>query len=531
MARFIELCGGEEIFALSSPNEKDNLSLMQVFNNCMAIKYIREMLSTNSAVKDRVEQDMQNEGYVGSAESFWIEKWLLNGEQDYPGYVVDEDPAAGKYDTLWINYWSATDGRNKKVLIPFLNDLTGLSLTADMPEDLLNRFYELLDRFYMDERTEQLENYDMVDRLRYYFAYFDVMNEGLWENEAFVDLIVQERFNVQSHAEWNGYDEAHKQMTAYWFFANYYAADMKFEKYYDTIHCPTHTNQDIQAKVGELFEAMTGVSAEDRLTTLVAALYKRSYETDSTSVVPGFEDLKIAGYFKATNNTSSLIVSDEILSYYKDAFAKEEELMHGGDKDYKQEIAEHEDGMWAFAIAPMPTDRAAVRRLMELHYEKGGADVDVKFSMHNAVMSTLGSFDDMIEVLAQVFLWVGLGFAVFSSFLLMNFISTSISYKKREIGILRAVGARSSDVFKIFFSESFIIAFINFVLAVAASLTTVILLNGYMRGEGINITLLNFGVRQVALMLGVSVLVALLASFLPVWRIAKKKPVDAIKDR
>jgi ABC-type lipoprotein release transport system permease subunit len=86
-------------------------------------------------------------------------------------------------------------------------------------------------------------------------------------------------------------------------------------------------------------------------------------------------------------------------------------------------------------------------------------------------------------------------------------------------------------VFKIFFSESFIIAFINFVLAVAASLTTVILLNGYMRGEGINITLLNFGVRQVALMLGVSVLVALLASFLPVWRIAKKKPVDAIKDR
>ena len=113
----------------------------------------------------------------------------------------------------------------------------------------------------------------------------------------------------------------------------------------------------------------------------------------------------------------------------------------------------------------------------------------------------------------------------------MNFISLSISYKKREIGILRAVGARSSDVFKIFFSEAFIIALINYVLAVVAAVTAIFFINRWMRGEGINVTLLNFGVRQLALMLLVSVLVAALASFLPVWRIARRKPIDAIKDR
>ena len=46
------------------------------------------------------------------------------------------------------------------------------------------------------------------------------------------------------------------------------------------------------------------------------------------------------------------------------------------------------------------------------------------------------------------------------SAMLSNFISVSISNKKREIGILRAVGARSLDVFKIFFSESFVIGLI-----------------------------------------------------------------------
>ena len=126
---------------------------------------------------------------------------------------------------------------------------------------------------------------------------------------------------------------------------------------------------------------------------------------------------------------------------------------------------------------------------------------------------------------------MGLALALFSSFLLMNFISTSISYKKREIGILRAVGARSSDVFKIFFSEAFIIALINFVLASVTSIAAVIILNNYMRNQGINITLLSFGVVQLGLMLGISVLVAAIASFLPVYKIAHKKPVDAIKDR
>ena len=113
----------------------------------------------------------------------------------------------------------------------------------------------------------------------------------------------------------------------------------------------------------------------------------------------------------------------------------------------------------------------------------------------------------------------------------MNFIATSISYKKREIGILRAVGARSSDVFKIFFSEAFIIAIINFVLATIASIAAVVVLNTYMRNSGINITLLTFGPLQVLLMLAVSIAVAILASFLPVRSIAKKNPVDAIKDR
>ncbi|MDR0426864.1 MAG: FtsX-like permease family protein, partial [Clostridiales bacterium] len=122
------------------------------------------------------------------------------------------------------------------------------------------------------------------------------------------------------------------------------------------------------------------------------------------------------------------------------------------------------------------------------------------------------------------------GFAVFAALLLLNFISTSISYKKREIGILRAVGARSSDVFGIFFNESMIIAVISFVIAAVLALVACLLLNLYISNSlGLGLMILNFAARQLFLMLAVTVVTAFISSFFPVYSIARKKPIDAIK--
>lgn len=234
-----------------------------------------------------------------------------------------------------------------------------------------------------------------------------------------------------------------------------------------------------------------------------------------------YDDWTLVGVFDENKYDGSLIISQTLYDLNETVGR---EMGAGTSRTVR---AKHTSGIWAFAVAPMPKNSAEVEKLVRLNYEEN----DLQFSLQNQVMNTLDNFNDFIETGAKIFLWVGVGFAVFSGLLLMNFITISISYKKREIGILRAVGARSSDVFKIFFSESLIIALINYVLAVAATLTAIFFINRWMRGEGINVTLLNFGVRQLALMLGVSVGVALISSFLPVWRIARKKPVDAIKDR
>ena len=120
--------------------------------------------------------------------------------------------------------------------------------------------------------------------------------------------------------------------------------------------------------------------------------------------------------------------------------------------------------------------------------------------------------------------------AVFEMLLLFNFISVSITYKKREIGILRAVGARSTDVFKIFYSESAIITAICYVLAMIAAFIISAVLNAELAAEiGINIAIFVFGPVSWLIMLGIALATSLIATFLPVYSIARRRPVDSIR--
>ncbi len=187
-----------------------------------------------------------------------------------------------------------------------------------------------------------------------------------------------------------------------------------------------------------------------------------------------------------------------------------------------------DDGVYSYAVAAMPDSRVEIEHLVRLSM----ADTEYRFELINNVIFELNMISEALTVLGGVFFYVGLAFAIFAALLFSNFIATSVTYKKQEIGILRAIGSRSNDVFRIFFAESFIIAMINFALATLGTFLLAGLVNTALRdGTGLLITILSFGVRQVLLLFLISVGVALVASFLPVRSIAAKRPIDAIRDR
>ena len=186
------------------------------------------------------------------------------------------------------------------------------------------------------------------------------------------------------------------------------------------------------------------------------------------------------------------------------------------------------DDKYKMILSDMPTDREDITKIVK--YVENSNDGTMKYLLMNSVSNIIVNVNSVIKSASNVTLIVGIVFAVFASIMLMNFIATSINNRRREIGILRAVGARGTDVFMIFFYESLMIALINWIISVFATGILVSYINSKIRGEyKLLVTILHFGILQMVVMLLISVGVALVASFLPIYRVSRKKPIEAIR--
>ncbi|MBQ8425967.1 MAG: FtsX-like permease family protein, partial [Clostridia bacterium] len=182
---------------------------------------------------------------------------------------------------------------------------------------------------------------------------------------------------------------------------------------------------------------------------------------------------------------------------------------------------------YSYIISNLTGNDEAFIKYCETYNDEG-----VKFIVQNSATSILDMLEDVIVYTAKIFLYIAIGFALFASFLLMNFISTSIAHKKREIGVLRALGARGSDIFGIFLNESTVISLINFALSAIATFIICYFINVALLAKlGIDIVLLTPGIRQFILILAISWGSAFISSLIPSMKISKKKPIDAINNR
>lgn len=123
-------------------------------------------------------------------------------------------------------------------------------------------------------------------------------------------------------------------------------------------------------------------------------------------------------------------------------------------------------------------------------------------------------------------------FFIFSVIILMNFITNSIKYRKKEIGILRAIGCKRMDILKIFIYEVLMLMIICLVLSFIFIPEIVISVNsGIIRTLNTQVDIMHFGLLQ---MIGVGVImlvISIFASIMPIKRVTKMKPIDAILDR
>lgn len=152
-------------------------------------------------------------------------------------------------------------------------------------------------------------------------------------------------------------------------------------------------------------------------------------------------------------------------------------------------------------------------------------------SMQQTISSTLSSIALFLGAIAAISLLVGgIGIA--------NTMFTSVLEKTKEIGIMKAIGAKNSDVLSIFLINSGLIGFVGGVGGVLVGWIASSFVGSLIGGEtssGGGRMMMAFGQTSyvswwlVLFALGFSVVIGMIAGLIPAYRASRLKPVDALR--
>ncbi|WP_315071210.1 ATP-binding cassette domain-containing protein [uncultured Clostridium sp.] len=137
-------------------------------------------------------------------------------------------------------------------------------------------------------------------------------------------------------------------------------------------------------------------------------------------------------------------------------------------------------------------------------------------------------FNQMIDVLTYVLSGIAGISLVVSAIMIIVVMYISVVERTKEIGIIKAIGARAKDIRRIFISEAFLIGFFSGAIGIAGA---------YVLGRFINVmsnklfALNIFLLRKyyIALGMGVSIIISVLAGLLPANKAARLDPVESLR--
>lgn len=278
-----------------------------------------------------------------------------------------------------------------------------------------------------------------------------------------------------------------------------------------------YTDDEIKAEINQLIEEM------DEGDKLYAYAYIVSNEDNRLTEPARFA---IIGYTGLSLDSweHNLYLTNERAGEYWDVQKASLDYYEESYTNYEADP----DAEYTYIFLPYDHSSEQTEAFLNIYKNSKFDETDTRIKLVSSTVSQIEFVDSMVQELSKVFLWVGIVMAVFAALLLSNFISISISNKRREIGILRAVGARGFDVFKIFFSESFIISAICSVLSIIGSVLVCGILNKEI-GEGLGVSIFVFGIQSFLVLIAVALITAICATFFPVRSAARKKPVESIR--
>lgn len=447
-------------------------------------------------------------------------------------YDVGEIPE--KYDEL-LNKDSKLDKYAKEALMSELQDLIGYSfhtigyVTEDFYFEHKYEKIEIQNRQLKGVSIQEEEHTDGVSDLDAEFVYTP---KSVWQNTEMVSF-----YDVEGQKT-SGFNLKKNQVLLSGVHILSLLTELKTE-----ISNKGLSDNPVCAEYLALYNKYNGWSNNGKTNAEYERLIKLAFETHeivygTKLTLPEFYyaknskgetlTLEVVGFYLFSkgifSSTARFYLSDE----FCDEYALAEEIDENNTSNRQYEYVTDYQVDWKnerYGYLVTKTEN----RMEQSYFVLESAENGAIYTMTNLVYKATDGVASMVNELKTVFLIVTIVMGVFAMLMLFNFISVSIQAKAKEIGILRAVGARRIDVFKIFITEALFITLLCFTLSTIFSSIACRVINLYTLTTAVKISLFNYGLINVLMSLAMALVVSSISTGLPVIKTSRKSPVESIR--
>src|SRR3989338_8817071 len=274
---------------------------------------------------------------------------------------------------------------------------------------------------------------------------------------------------------------------------------------------PTKNSEEFFVDSGVKLQEGRFIKEGDKFETVVGSrvmedMFKNKLRLGSKIEIKG-KEFKIVGVLKEIGNSQDDNQINIPLETSREIFDKPEDV----------------DAI--IAQVKSPDDIPLLQEKIERELERKRGDTNFQVVTATQILEQIGEILGIIQFvlvgIAAISLIVG-GIGI------MNSMYTSALERTKEIGIMKAIGAKNSDIFEIFLIESGLIGLVGGLFGTILGSVIALTIGEFSKNAGF---LLNIKIEILVLVFGLAFafVIVIFSGILPAVQAAKLKPVDALR--
>ena len=240
-------------------------------------------------------------------------------------------------------------------------------------------------------------------------------------------------------------------------------------------------------------------------------IFPKAYSVNGKINVQG-RDLRIVGFYESAGNpqddSAIYVTNDFMAELYPDKNLSYGNIIARADKEDIYDVAER------------------VERKLRRHRDLEVGEED--FSV-DSFADLLESYTVVLDIVIGFILLIALISVIVSAVNTANTMITSVLERFKEIGVLKSIGARNSEIFKIFLFESGFLGFVAGVIGVLVGWGASSIGANILDGLGYGFLSPHYSWVLFAGCIAFATLTGAISGMIPAWRASKINTVDALR--